>query len=307
MAEDAGRLASEDPFACLLSEDVTPQWLQRLPRVRFVEEGHLYFLDGSKQRIISATTLLKQYWAPFDPEGVVARWYDSWQRKPSSKYYGMSREAILESWKDTSAADLGTAMHGQIERHLRAMPFEPGWTWESPELKAYARFREDTQVWLEPVATEMVVFDETLRLCGSIDLVARNKITGELVLGDWKRAKKTISNKALPYRGQKGLMDVAGDLDDTNYNHYCLQLNLYREIIETRMGERVGFMFLVRIHPDAAEDPDMARGYHLQPVEDMRERVGLAFARRRRELAKARWRLVFAAVTLLGLRTLNLE
>jgi D-hexose-6-phosphate mutarotase len=70
---------------------------------------------------------------------------------------------------------------------------------------------------------------------------------------DWKRSKKVISE----YNGepitnnpwQKGIGKLS-DIDDTQYNHYCLQQSLYKYILEKNYEIKISNMFLVVIHPD---------------------------------------------------------
>ena len=39
-------------------------------------------------------------------------------------------------------------------------------------------------------------------------------------------------------------------LPDTNYWHYCLQLNTYKHLIEKNYGKKVKEMYLVCLHPN---------------------------------------------------------
>ena len=80
---------------------------------------------------------------------------------------------------------------------------------------------------------------------GVTDLVCRN---GECFdIYDWKRSAKLPDTNRWQ-RGWKGLEH----LEDTSYNHYCLQQNLYRYILEHNYGLRIGNMHLVAFHPDLA-------------------------------------------------------
>ena len=47
---------------------------------------------------------------------------------------------------------------------------------------------------------------------------------------DWKTSKR-INSKA--YKNKKGNHPVTANIDDCNFNHYALQLSLYRYILET--------------------------------------------------------------------------
>ncbi len=44
--------------------------------------------------------------------------------------------------------------------------------------------------------------------------------------------------------------DCIDHIPDTNYWHYCLQLNTYKAIIESKYNKKVTEMYLVCMHPD---------------------------------------------------------
>ena len=71
------------------------------------------------------------------------------------------------------------------------------------------------------------------------------------------RATRHRANQRLSYydcskkRGGKcGNKKCIEHLPDTNYWHYCLQLNTYKAIIEEKYGKKVTDLFLVCLHPD---------------------------------------------------------
>ena len=50
--------------------------------------------------------------------------------------------------------------------------------------------------------------------------------------------------------GKCGNKECIEHLPDTNYWHYCLQLNTYKHLIEKNYGYKVKEMYLVCLHPD---------------------------------------------------------
>jgi ATP-dependent exoDNAse (exonuclease V) beta subunit len=64
-------------------------------------------------------------------------------------------------------------------------------------------------------------------------------------LFDWKRSKQI--KKENNYRKGK---DPISHIDDANYWHYALQLNIYKYIIEKNYGINISAIYLVRLHPD---------------------------------------------------------
>ncbi len=59
-----------------------------------------------------------------------------------------------------------------------------------------------------------------------------------------------VSKKAITmvgFRGQTGIGPLS-HIPDTNYFHYCIQLNLYKYILQKYYGLRVGSMYFVKLH-----------------------------------------------------------
>jgi hypothetical protein len=102
---------------------------------------------------------------------------------------------------------------------------------------------------LKPYRTEWMIFDEDVRLAGSIDMVYENEIDGTLMIYDWKRCKEItkFSNfKDAAY----AVTECISHLPDTNFWHYALQLNTYKTILEAKYDKKVSRMCLVVLHPN---------------------------------------------------------
>jgi CRISPR/Cas system-associated exonuclease Cas4 (RecB family) len=68
-------------------------------------------------------------------------------------------------------------------------------------------------------------------------------------------------------------------LPDTNYWHYCLQLNTYKAILEQKYGRKVRELYLVCLHPDNKNG-----SYQRIKVVDLQEEVGELFQLRKNSL-----------------------
>jgi hypothetical protein len=99
---------------------------------------------------------------------------------------------------------------------------------------------------LEPYRTEMLVYDEEIKITGSIDMLYR-KNNGEFAIFDWKRSKEILYEG---FRGKKSSVKCINHLNDSNFWHYSLQLNIYRRILEKNYGLIVSDLRLVILHPD---------------------------------------------------------
>ncbi len=106
---------------------------------------------------------------------------------------------------------------------------------------------------LRPFRTEWTVFHEEARLSGSIDMVYENidpatgEADGTLSIYDWKRCKEIVKTNAF---GKCAITPEISHLPDTNFWHYCLQLNTYKAILEMKYGKVVTDLYLVCLHPD---------------------------------------------------------
>lgn len=134
---------------------------------------------------------------------------------------------------------------------------------------------------LRPFRTEWVLYHRRLKLAGTIDMLywRRNPSTGkfELVMVDWKRSKELRFVAKFP----AWMIGAAfRDLPDTNYSHYCVQLNVYRWLIEKLYGVPVVAMYLAVFHPS---QPD----YQVAFVPRMDRQVLALFNVRQKEVANA--------------------
>jgi hypothetical protein len=119
-------------------------------------------------------------------------------------------------------------VHGFAEAKLGGLPLpEPTDERDAGAFKAVAEFIDkDLVKKYKVVAMEKIIFAPDLKLAGMVDLLVKDK-TGQLWFMDWK------SNKAIKYDNgyQKGIGSLS-HLDDCNFAHYSLQLNLYRRLLQ---------------------------------------------------------------------------
>ena len=186
-------------------------------------ESHTYSLATNPDlEFISATTFVGQFFEKFEAEKIAKRLVAS-----SPKYMGMSVEEVLASWKN--AADHGTLVHEELENHIlnQSELIEPkaiqGIRW----LNKF-RMKADFDIF-----TEVIIYSEELKLSGTIDLLLFDKSCKQYIIMDWKTSKK-IDTKS--YGNKKGILPASSNIEDTKFNHYALQLSLYRYILETYYG-----------------------------------------------------------------------
>jgi hypothetical protein len=101
---------------------------------------------------------------------------------------------------------------------------------------------------LVPYRTEWLIYDDEVKMSGSIDMVYENLDDGTLSIYDWKRCKSIDKTNGW---NKFAITECISHLPDSNFWHYSLQLNTYKTILERNYGKRVSDMYLVRLHPDS--------------------------------------------------------
>jgi hypothetical protein len=219
---------------------------ERDVRIKFDEGPHVYYIDGSCKDYVSVTTFVHKFFPDFNTDEVISKMFQG-RNWTSSPWFGMTRTAIKQAWKSTAseASTLGTAMHANIERFYNSEEHEE----ESKEWELFAQFHADHQ-HLKPYRTEMTIFDTDLKLAGSIDMLFHDPVVENgLIIMDWKRSREVrTSNK-----WQKGTHHATKHLEDCNYNHYSLQMGLYKAILQRNYGFTITGMFIVVLHPNQEE------------------------------------------------------
>jgi ATP-dependent exoDNAse (exonuclease V) beta subunit len=228
---------------------VTPDYLAKLnshPRDQFItfDEGpHIYTVNG-ELGYTSVTTWNHSHFSHFDAEAIVNNILRGRKmRDPTYKYYGMTKEQILESWdiNRDQASGSGTNMHYDIECYFNQMPVQN----DSVEYQWFLRFANDFPD-LKPYRTEWMIYYEELKLSGSIDMIFENP-DGTIQIYDWKRCKEIAYESDY---GKFALTPCISHLPDTNFWHYSLQLNTYKTILEEKYGKKVTGLYLVCLHPN---------------------------------------------------------
>ena len=223
-------------------------------RISFQEEGHKYTIDGVDAKrcanpYTSVTTLVHQQFEPFDADKIITKMMAS-PKWPQNKYFGKTAEEIKAGWKQSGdeASSAGTKMHYDIECFYNDGEREN----DSTEYTYFKNFYNDMEQRNisgtgpgEPYRTEWTVFDEELRLAGSIDMCFK-KPDGTIAIYDWKRSKEIKKTGGFMKFSKN---PVLSHIPDLNYWHYSLQLNIYKTILERKYGEKVSEMYLVCLHP----------------------------------------------------------
>ena len=228
---------------------------ERDERIQFSDSDHTYLID-KKNKAVSVTELIGRYFPKFDK--------DFWANKESIKT-GKPKNEILKKWDDLGkkARDLGTELHEQIENFYNSKEYI-----RSKELDKFFKFHKNhIQDKYQPHRTEWRIFDEDKNLAGTVDMVYE-KENGELFIFDWKRSKKIINSdgsieKNNPF--ENGLNGLS-HLPSSDYVKYCLQQNIYKNILESKYDKKVSSMNLLILHPHLDN-------YHIIQVESFKNEI----------------------------------
>lgn len=221
--------------------------INRHPRddhIQFEESRHIYTINGDSN-YTSVTTFNHAQFEQFDTDKIISNMIRS-PKWPNSKYYGKTPDQIKQEWADNgkSASTSGTRLHFDIECFYNGAPNEN----DSPEYKHhFLNFAADHK-HLTPFRTEWMIYDEPAKLAGSVDMLFKDPDDpSALLIYDWKRCKEITKTNAFCKTATNPLIE---ELPDTNYWHYCLQLNTYKYIIEKNYDRKISGMYLVALHPN---------------------------------------------------------
>lgn len=240
--------------------------------VHFDEPTHKYtILNDVVSNYTSVTTFNHQHFAKFDADKIIKNMMKGSNWNPSNKYWGMSIEDIKRLWNNNASivSNEGTNLHFDIECFMNQnlvdetdnpIPYTHQDLLEvyndeinsgilppntSDEWLFFLKFIEEFP-HLKPYRTEWVVYNEDIKLAGSIDMVYENP-DGTLSIYDWKRAKEITKANSF---NKFAITTCINHLPDTNFWHYSLQLNTYKVLLEEKYGKTVKDLYLVRLHPN---------------------------------------------------------
>jgi ATP-dependent exoDNAse (exonuclease V) beta subunit len=205
----------------------------------FNEAEHIYYYNNEVFK--SVTTWISSLFEKFDQEKIILKMMSS-KSFIKNELYGKTKEQIEELWsmKNKKAIEEGVNLHNDIENYLNNETVNN----TTIEFVYFQNFLREHL--LNVYRTEWAVYDERLKLAGTIDMCAMNS-NGSLSLYDWKRTKAI---KKINYYKKYSTLETLHYFDDTNFNHYALQLNLYKYILEKNYNFKVSSMYLVCLHPE---------------------------------------------------------
>ena len=214
--------------------------MKQRKHIQFDEKFHTYTNTLTKEVYTSVTTFLKQFHERFDADAIASNLITN-HPKYQEKYYGVDFEeavAMLKTeWK--ISADVGNRVHSCLENYLLGNS-----VFDKTKSTDYNnRIRQLTQAWdklnLKEIYhdyefhPELLLFNDELKLAGQADLILVNAQKETFIVLDYKTNKKGITTRSY---GNKKMFAPVNHLDDCNYCHYALQLNIYAHLLTQETG-----------------------------------------------------------------------
>lgn len=246
---------------------------ERDQHIEFDEPTHVYTIKGDSN-YTSVTTWNHSHFSHFDSDKIIDNMIKGGKLDdPEYKYYGKSREEIKALWGQNGleASTAGTKTHLHIEYFYNNMTVDD----DSTEYCFFLNFVKD-HPHLEAYRTEWCVYDEDLKIAGSIDMVFKDITNGEYYIYDWKRTKK-IDYEG--FGGKRAKTQCIRHVDDSNFWHYSLQLNVYRKILASLYGINTTKLCLVVLHPD-----NCSKNYEIVELPFMDEEVSALWNFRKNQI-----------------------
>ena len=208
---------------------------------KFFEEDHHYEYKGERVGI-SVTRLIEEYTQEFDSQAIA--------EKVAIKE-GKTTQEVLDEWeyKNKFACAKGSTCHEFAQslwsgNKYKEILFDNSQEYANAVMKIglqATNFKIDYEDRLEHLADEFVVGSEEYNIASAIDHLFINKLTGGLVLVDYKTNSDIHKNE----KYAKNMKVPLQHLKDFTLNHYYIQLSIYKYLVEKYTNLKIEEMFIV--------------------------------------------------------------
>ena len=215
---------------------------------KFYEDGHYYECKG-KRVGISATTFIHEFCNEFDAEGMAEK---------VANRDGKTIQQVLDEWayKRDFSCEKGTDGHN-YSQHLwsgnkyEMLKFDMSDEYYQSVFKIHRQaenFYRDYKEHLEHLFDELPIGSEEFNIASCCDHLFYNKLTGGLVLVDYKTNTDIYKDKKYYENSRKKppkMKIPLQHLEDLTITHYYIQLSIYKFLIEKYTCLKVEEMFIV--------------------------------------------------------------
>lgn len=217
----------------------------------FFEDEHYYECKGNRVGV-SVTSFISQFENEFKKEEIAEKCSIKEKR---------SVEEILKEWKYKAdfACEKGTTCHEYAQSlwnslysydnyNMRLFDKSDKYLESVYKIQEQAKnFRSDYNYCLEHLVDELPIGSEEYDIASCVDHLFYNKLTGGLVLVDYKTNSilKGYNDSEYNRRYTKKMKVPLHKINDDSLHHYYIQLSIYKFIIEKYSGLKVEEMFIV--------------------------------------------------------------
>ena len=203
------------------------------------KDAHEYSLLTQTDLVFtSVTTFIDQFFEGFDSEKIATNLVET-----NPRYAGRTVESLIAEWAATGKH--GTQIHDEIDNWIKN-GIEPIETKAINGKNWLQKYKQKSDI---NVLSEVIVYSTDLKIAGTMDILALDKTTGRYELIDWKTSKKI---KTVSYGYKMGTSRATDAVMDCNFNHYALQLSLYRYLLENYYDIDVHNQLIVHLQDDGA-------------------------------------------------------
>ena len=243
---------------------------------KFYEDGH-YYTYKDKPVGISVTRFIAEYENEFQQQEIAEKCAIK-ENRPV--------EEILAEWKYKAdfACMKGTSCH-EYAQHLWS-----GNEWQFKDFDGSRNyeiavdliqnqannFKDDYEERLEHLIDELPIGSEEYDIASCVDHLFYNKLTGGLVLVDYKTNSilKGYNDAVSNRKYTKKMKLPLNKIEDDALHHYYLQLSIYKFLIEKYTGLKVDEMFIVYMSENI-------ENYEIIPIPYLKKEVEMILENRR--------------------------
>jgi len=195
--------------------------------MKFNEDQHIYFNDDG-EIYLGSTSFIKKFCKPFDKQKIATKY---------AKKHKRTIKDVLDEWdkKSKDAINKGLAYHKMKEDQLNDKPHILIEEENHPVIKAnwIDGLKISNTLKLEPgIYPELIVWSDKYKIAGQADYVEITK-KGYININDYKTSAEIKKEGYTKWDGTKETMLFPlHNLEDCNFNQYCLQINLYAFLIK---------------------------------------------------------------------------
>lgn len=227
----------------MIREEYLKELNKAFGNFKFFEEDHHYEYKG--QRVgISVTTFIHEYANEFNEQEMAEK---------SAIKNNKSVQEILNKWhyKRDFSCEKGTTCHEFSQslwsgNEYNELLFDGSMEYINAVNKIQNQaksFKKDYEDRLEHLYDELPIGSAEFNIASCVDHLFYNKLTGGLVLVDYKTNSYLKGYNEKAYK--KAMKVPLQHLNDDSLHHYYLQLSIYKFLIEKYANVKVEEMFIV--------------------------------------------------------------